>query len=200
MPSANSRKTIRVMLIDSQPKRLEELDAALRQVGCELVAAIDGEENLLAKVKQKRPDVILIDIDLPGRDTLESLEKIQSQAPKPLIVFSQDDDQQTIQRAMEVGVSAYIVDGLQLSRVRSIIDVAIARFDHFNKLEKELEKTQRQLSERKKIDQAKGILMKQRNLSEEQAYNLMRKSAMGSNRKISQVAESIIDAASLLID
>lgn len=198
MSNAKPVKPLRVMLVDDKSDRREMLDIALRDVDCVLVACVSGNDDLLSAVERCNPDVILIDIEAPGRDTLESLESVQSTVPRPMVMFSQDDDNQTIRRATQAGVSAYVVDGLQAHRVRPIIDAAVARFQHFNHLESELKKARRQLDERKIIDKAKGIIMRQRGLSEEQAYQAMRKLAMDTNRKVADVAQNIIEAASIL--
>jgi response regulator NasT len=157
-----------------------------------------SDDNLLSTVKRCNPDVILIDVEAPGRDTLESLQSVQANVPRPMVMFSQDDDYETIKRATLAGVSAYVVDGLQTKRVRPIIDAAIARFQQFSLLEGELKRARNQLDERKLIDKAKGIIMRQRGVSEEVAYRSMRKLAMDTNKKLVDVARSIIDAASLL--
>ncbi|MCU7843349.1 MAG: ANTAR domain-containing protein [Candidatus Thiodiazotropha sp. (ex Monitilora ramsayi)] len=198
MSIAKTIKPLRVMLVDDKSDRREMLDLALQDVDCTLVACVSGDEDLLSAVDGCNPDVILIDIEAPGRDTLESLESVQSTVPRPMVMFSQDDNNQTIRRATQAGVSAYVVDGLQTQRVRPIIDAAVARFQHFNHLESELQKARQQLNDRKTIDKAKGIIMQQRGLTEEQAYQAMRKLAMDTNRKVAEVAQSIIEAASIL--
>ena len=198
MPNFKSTKALRVMLVDDKCDRREMLDLALRDVDCALVACISGDDDLLSAVKRCNPDVILIDIETPGRDTLESLASVQSTVPRPMVMFSQDDNNQTIRRATRAGVSAYVADGLQIQRVRPIIDAAVARFQHFNFLESELKKAHRQLNDRKLLDKAKGIIMRQRGLSEEEAYQAMRKLAMDTNRKVADVAQNIIEASSIL--
>ena len=191
-------KPLRVMLVDDSSDRRAMLDEALSNVGCALVACVSNDANLLAAVESCDPDVILIDVEAPGRDTLESLETVQANIPRPMVMFSQDDNDESIRRATRAGVSAYVVDGLQAKRVRPIIDAAVARFQYFNFLEAELRQARNQLTERKDIDRAKGIIMQQRGVSEEVAYQSMRKLAMDSNQKLSQVARSIIQAATLL--
>jgi len=192
-------RPLRVMLIDDRSDRREMLGSALQGVDCALVSCVSGDSDLLSAVQSCNPDVILIDIEAPGRDTLESLESVQSTLPRPMVMFSQDDNYQTIRRVTQAGVSAYVVDGLQLARVRPIIDAAVARFEQFNRLESELKAVRRQLAERKTIDKAKGIIMRQRGLPEEQAYQAMRKLAMDTNRTLADVAQNIIEAASILV-
>ena len=192
------KESLRVMLVDDKSDRCAILEPALGNVGCVLVACVSGDADLLSAVERCHPDVILIDIEAPGRDTLENLASVHSLIPRPMVMFTRDDDQRTIRRATRAGVSAYVVDGLQTARVRPIIDAAVARFEQFNRLGSELKKARRQLNERKTIDKAKGIIMSQRGLTEEQAYRAMRKLAMDTNRKLVEVAQNIIDAASIL--
>ncbi|MCB1858638.1 MAG: ANTAR domain-containing protein [Gammaproteobacteria bacterium] len=198
MCDANRQEPLRVMLVDDRSDRRAMLDLALGAVGCALVACVTEDADLLAAVKSCDPDVILIDVEAPGRDTLEGLESVQANVPRPMVMFSQDDNYETIRRATSAGVSAYVVDGLQTSRVRPIIDAAVARFRHFNLLESELKRAKGQLEDRKYIDRAKGIIMRERGVSEDVAYRSMRKLAMDSNQKIADVARSIIQAAALL--
>ena len=189
---------LRVMVVDEHLERQEGVSKILASVGCEVVASLKPADDLLDQVMSHQPDVVIIDMDSPSRDTLESLRSVQSAMPRPMVMFSQDDDGETIRRAVDAGVSAYIVDGLQAGRVRPILDAAMARFEQYRALEDELHKTRDQLEGRKKIDRAKGILMKERDLSEDEAYALMRKTAMAQNKKIADIADTVIAAAELL--
>ncbi|MDZ7754190.1 MAG: ANTAR domain-containing protein [Gammaproteobacteria bacterium] len=198
MTDRDPKDLLRVMLVDDKIHRREMLHVALDEVGCVLVNCVAGDGDLLSAVEASNPDVILIDIETPGRDTLESLQTVTDKVPRPMVMFSQDDDNRTIRQATEVGVSAYVVDGLRLERIRPIIDAAVARFQYFQRLESELQKARRQLSERKTVEKAKGIVMRERGLSEEEAYKALRRLAMDTNRKLSDVAQSIIEAASIL--
>ena len=193
------KKRLRVLLVDDSTQRRASLKESLAEVGCELVGFASSAEDLLGRVQQDNPDVVIIDLDSPGRDTLESLQSVQSAAPRPIVMFTQDDDGSTIARATRAGVSAYVVDGISTKRVRPILDAAIERFQQFRSLTRELEKTRAQLEERKVVDKAKGILMKQRGMTEDEAYKAMRSLAMSSNKRLIDVAESIVSAASLLI-
>jgi len=185
-------------VVDEHLERQEGVAKILSSVGCEVVASLKPADDLLDQVMSHQPDVVIIDMDSPSRDTLENLRSVQSAMPRPMIMFSQDDDGETIRRAVDAGVSAYIVDGLQAGRVRPILDAAMARFEQYRALEDELHKTRDQLESRKKIDRAKGILMKERDLSEDDAYALMRKTAMVQNKKIADIADTVITAAELL--
>jgi response regulator NasT len=193
------RPRLRVLLIDDSDERRSSIETALSEVGCDVVGFVSSQEDVLLRVQQNNPDVVIIDLEMPGRDTLDSLQTVQSTAPRPIVMFTQDDNGATIARATRAGVSAYVVDGLSAKRVRPILDAAIERFQQFRQLTEELAKTKAQLEERKIVDKAKGILMQQRGMSEHEAYKALRSLAMSSNKRLPQVAESIVDAAKLLL-
>lgn len=193
-----SGRRLRVLLVDDTVERRESVDRSLAEVGCEVIGFASSDDNLLQRVEQTNPDVVIMDLESPGRDTLDSLRTVQSSAPRPIVMFTQDDDGETITRATRAGVSAYVVDGISQKRVRAIVDAAIERFVQFSDLSQELAKTRAQLSERKAVDQAKGILMKQRGMSEDEAYRALRKLAMSNNKRIGEIAESLIATAQLL--
>ena len=186
------------MLVDECRERELVVAALLTSVDCDVVASLTPEDDLLEQVRRHQPDVVIIDMDSPSRDTLENLRTVQNTLPHPMVMFSQDDNGETIRRAVHAGVSAYVVDGVQSKRVRPILDAAIARFDQYRSLEQELDRTRSQLAERKKIEQAKGIVMRERGIGEDEAYRLMRKTAMNQNRRMVDIADSIIAAADLL--
>jgi response regulator NasT len=189
---------IRVMLVDARSTRRELVGAVLGAEGFRLVACVSPEDDLLAAVDRHSPEVVLIDIDSPSRDTLESLRSVQANNPRPMVMFTQDDAGESIRRAVEAGVSAYVVDGLANRRVRPIVEEAMARFSQYRALEEELERTRSQLSERKLIERAKGIVMRQQGLSEEDAYKAMRGLAMRKNKRLAEIAEIVVSAAELL--
>lgn len=188
----------RVMLVDEKPERLSFISEKLDGDGCEVVACVRPEEDILASVRRFDPEVIIIDIESPSRDTLESLRSVHNEAPRPMLLFTQDDQAESIRRAVEAGVSAYVVDGLHARNVRPTLDAAMARFRQFRSMEDELRKTRLKLEERKRVDRAKGILMEQRGLSEAAAYNMLSKAAMEHNKRIADIAESIITAHEVL--
>jgi response regulator NasT len=193
-----SQRQLRVLIVDDSEERRELVRQALADVHCEVLGFASIEDDLSRGVEIYNPDVVIIDMESPGRDTLENLQSVQSCAPRPIVMFTQDDDGATIARATRAGVSAYVVDGVGTKRVRPILDAAIERFQQYQSLTEELEKTRAQLEERKLIDRAKGILMNQRGLSEEEAYKAMRKLAMSNNKRLVDIAESITTAAKLL--
>ena len=188
---------LRVMLIDESQERSAAVAGLLQSVDCEVVACLSPEQDLLSQVARYRPDVVIIDIDLPSRDTLESLRSVQAADPRPMVMFSQDDDGDTIRRAVQAGVSAYVVDGLRKDRVRPIIDVTISRFHAFQRLQEELTQAKEALEARKVIERAKGILMKQKGMTEEEAYHLLRRTAMRQKRKLFDIAQSVVTAAQM---
>jgi len=154
--------------------------------------------GIARKIAEMSPDVIVIDLENPNRDVLESMFQLSRAVQRPIAMFVDRSDQASIEAAVEAGVSAYVVDGLKRERVKPIVDMAISRFNAFARMARELEEARSQLESRKLIDRAKGILMATRGLSEADAYALLRKTAMNQNRKISEIAESLITAAGLL--
>jgi response regulator NasT len=153
---------------------------------------------LLDQVAAVQPDVIIIDAESPTRDTLEQLSIVSAQQPRPIVLFTEDRASATIQAAVKAGVSAYIVAGMQPERLRPILEVAVARFEQDRALRDELRDVQERLEERKVVERAKGILMKQKGIDEEQAYRLLRKLAMDRNRKLLDIARQVIDVTDLL--
>lgn len=190
--------SLRVMLIDENPERQQSIHNLLANVDCTVVGVLGSCENLLDEVEQHRPDVVIIDMESPSRDTLESLANVQATAPHAMVMFSQDSNSNTIRRATEAGVSAYVVDGISANKVRPLLEAAVARFEQFNNLNRELHQAREQLAGRKRIERAKGIIMTERNISEEEAYKLMRKVAMNQNRKLAEVADGILSTVELL--
>lgn len=190
---------LRVMMVDEDNERREVLRQGLEKAGHYVVAEVQSTINLSQLVAQVLPDVIIIDTHSPDRDTIEHLCVISQDTPRPIVMFSADGNTEKIREAVRAGVSAYVVDGLAAQRVQPILDVAIARFEALQSLRDELEESQSQLADRKCIDRAKGILIKQKNLSEEEAYKWLRKMAMNENLKLAEVAGQVIRAAKLLL-
>ena len=190
--------TLRILLIDNLHSRAAILEQALSDAGHSIIARLGSTLDLPQQVHKLQPDVVIIELDSPDRDTLENMSIVTRDNPRPIILFSAKDDSDTIQHAVRAGVSAYVVDGLSAKRVRPIIDVAVARFREFQAMRQELEKTRDQLSERKLVERAKGLLMKQRGFDEDEAYNAMRKMAMERNQRLVQVAQNVIDIFEML--
>lgn len=189
---------LRIVVIDKNPLRAAILREGLREAGhCEVIH-IDDTSDILARVNALTPDVIIIDLESPSRDVLEQMFEVSRTMDRPIVMFVDNSDTAMINAAIDAGVSAYIVDGLRKERIKPILDVTIRRFNAFMKLKDELESTKLQLEDRKAIDRAKAIVMKAKSIPEEQAYAMMRKTAMNENKKIADVARSIITAAELL--
>jgi response regulator NasT len=188
----------KIVIVDESPIRAAILEEGLREAGFTGVVHISEMQSLLSRIYALDPDVILIDLENPSRDVLEQMFQVSRAVKRPIAMFVDQSDSASIQASVDAGVSAYIVDGLRKERVKHILDLCISRFYAFARLQAELEKTKTALEERKVIDRAKGILMQARKISEEEAYALLRKTAMNENCKIAEVAQSVVTAAELL--
>jgi two-component system, response regulator / RNA-binding antiterminator len=190
--------SLKIVIVDESPIRAAILEDGLREAGFAQVVRIEETTNLLARVYALDPDVILIDLENPSRDVLEQMFQVSRIVKRPIAMFVDQSDTASIQASVDAGVSAYIVDGLKKERVKNILDLCISRFNAFSRLQDELDRTKTALEERKVIDRAKGILMKAKNLTEEEAYTLLRKTAMNEKKKIVEIAQSVITAAEML--
>lgn len=184
---------------------IEKDEARSRLIVDGLVAAGDfeitvlGEETTIARrLAQLDPDVVLIDIANPSRDTLEALSIASGASERPVAMFVDRSDNETTRAAIEAGLSAYVVDGLSPKRIKPVLDAAIARFNMVSQMRSELEAVKSALAERKTIDRAKGLLMQARGISEDEAYALLRRTAMDQGRKVADVAQALVTAADLL--
>lgn len=193
------RRELRVLVIDANARRAAILEEGLVAEGYARVVVMHSFANLAERVALLDPDVILIDMESPDRDTLESMYRVTRQLRRPIAVFVDRSDEEMTRAAMEAGVSAYVVDGLRRERVSPIVEVAISRFRVFERLCRERDDALSQLAERKVIEQAKGLLMASKRISEEQAYHAMRKAAMRENRRLAEIAASVITALRLEI-
>jgi response regulator NasT len=187
-----------ILIIDENRIRASIIEEGLREAGHMRVTVIHDVNDVGRTVQQTSPDVIVIDLENPKRDTLEHFFSLSKAIQRPIAMFVDRSDGAMIEKAVEAGVSAYVVDGLKKERVKPILDMAISRFNAFSRLTRELEEARSALEERKVVDQAKGILMKTRNLGEAEAYALLRSTAMNQNRRIVDIAQSLITAAKLL--
>jgi response regulator NasT len=186
------------MLVDRDPARTELLEQALASAGHRVIARVGDDALLSAEVLRHQPDIIIIDMESPGRDTLEQMRQIGRDQPKPIILFSDQRDPDVIRQAISAGVSAYVVDGLSEERVLPIVEVAVARFAEFQSLKQELNETKSQLADRKVIDKAKGLLMDKKRMSEDEAYQFLRKTAMSRNAKLADVARMLVSLEDML--
>jgi two-component system, response regulator / RNA-binding antiterminator len=191
---------LKILVIDENALRASIIETGLRQAGHDNVTIINEVFGAARTIDSLRPDVIVIDLQNPNRDMLESLFQLSRSVRRPIAMFVDRSDQSAIERAVDAGVSAYVVDGLRQERVKPILDMAISRFNAFSRMQRELEEAKSELEGRKLVDRAKAILMKSRNMSEDEAYKLLRKTAMNQNRKIGEIAQSLITAAGLLGD
>jgi two-component system, response regulator / RNA-binding antiterminator len=190
---------LRVLVVDQDPQRADIVQRALGQdPNLQVQVAAVHAGHLLTLLRQADPDVLIVDLDLPDRDTIEQLRMASRERPRPIVMFVDQSDTEAMRAAVGAGVSAYVVDGLRPSRVKAILDVAVARFQEFDRLRRELDLAKTSLAERKLIDRAKGILMRARGLGEEEAYNLLRSKAMNEQKKVGEIAQSVITAAELL--
>jgi response regulator NasT len=197
-PDEACASPLRGLLIDDGAHRVALIRDELTRQGHEVVGVIDSAIVVHECVTRLRPDVVIIDSESPSRDTLEHVATMSAQSPRPVVVFAEDDADEPLRRAMQAGVSAYVVAGLQPNRLASVLKVAIARFEQDKALRAQLGQAQEQLSSRRLIERAKGILMQQGGLSEDGAHAQMRKLAMDRGEKLAQLAERIIDAHALL--
>lgn len=188
-----------VLVIDESQQRAVEICTGLIQAGHQVAAVLPSALELVARIEEIKPDIILIETESPSRDTLEHLGVMNRDMPRPVIMFSQDDDQDTIRSVIRSGVAAYVVDGFDIDRLRPVVDVAVAHFEEHQALKRELAETSRKLSERKVIEKAKGILMKSRGMDEETAYGALRKLAMERSQPLAKVAGNLVDMAELLL-
>jgi response regulator NasT len=166
--------------------------------GHEVIASLSSPLELLRAVENLQPDVIVIDTESPTRDVLEHVVIVSQSSPRPIVMFATDRGGETIRDAVRAGVSAYVVDGLDGTRVNTIVEVACARFEEFQRLKTELAEANLKLTERKLVERAKGLLMHSRGMSEDDAYHALRKRAMSKKLRLGDVAQQVLDTAELL--
>jgi response regulator NasT len=196
--SAPPDAALKILVIDKDPIRRAILDTGLREAGFVNVALLGETAGLLDHIYRTDPDVILIALENPSRDVLEQMFQVSRIVRRPIAMFVDQSDRDTTRAAVEAGVSAYIVDGLRKERVKDILELCISRFNAVARLQEELDRARTALEDRKTIDRAKGILMQAKSLTEEQAYALLRKTAMNEKRKIAEVAQAVVTASELL--
>ena len=191
-------QSLAILVIDENRIRASIIEEGLRENGYDNVTVVHDIAGIARTIAAINPDVIVIDLENPNRDTLENMFQLSRAVKRPVAMFVDRADRASIEAAVEAGVSAYVVDGLKRERVKPILDMAIVRFNAFSSLSRELEAARSELEDRKMIERAKGILMTSKGLSEEDAYALLRKTAMNQNRKIVEIAQSLVTAAGLL--
>jgi two-component system, response regulator / RNA-binding antiterminator len=190
---------LRIMIIDNDLKRSKPLKQSLLDSGFDVIAHIEDDVHLQDKCFELKPDVVIIDTESPSRDTLDNVCMITQHNTKPVVMFSQNGEREMVKAATKAGVSAYVVGTIPSERLAPVIEAAIARFEETKQLRDELQMANLKLDERKVIERAKGILMRQRNLDEDEAYKMLRSMAMQRNMKLADLSSQLIDAAKLLI-
>ena len=178
--------------------RSRELRIGLLESGYNLIAVLPADSFLEQRISQLQPDMIIVDAESDARDALEHVVVATRDARRPIVLFTEDNDTTHVKDAVAAGVNAYIVAGLAPERIRPILDVAMARFEHEQGLRQELQTAKSELQERKTIDRAKGLLMQRLGLSEKEAYDKLRKSAMDKGLRVADVAQRMLDVADLL--
>ena len=198
MPAMPTPERLRVLLIDRDPERSALVERALLVHGHQVVGHGTSTLGLYDQVERLQPDVIVIDTESPDRDTLEHICLLSQRTPRPVVLFTDEQDGQVIRDAVHAGVTAYVVDGLAAERVVTIVQVAMARFDAFQSVKAERDAAHAKLSERKLVERAKGLLMSKRGMSEDDAYHALRRMAMEKKMRMSEVADRVIAMANLL--
>jgi response regulator NasT len=190
---------LKIMIIDNDMKRSKPLKQSLIENGFDVVAHVENDVDLQSRCFAVKPDVVIIDTESPSRDTLENICVMSMHDPRPIVMFTHDGDKEQIKLATQAGVSAYVVGTIPSERLTPVIDAAVARFEEFKNLRSELMVAKTKLDERKVVERAKGLLMKQRNLDEDAAYELLRSMAMKKNMKLADLSNQLIEAAKMLI-
>ncbi len=185
-------REVRIMLVDDHPQRAAMVEAALERCGFRVAVVLGSASGLLFQMEQQRPDVVMIDIESPDRDILDSLAVLNRHQPTPVVMFAREQDPAFIREAIAAGVSTYLAEGVDPDKVRTVVEVAIAQFGHYQELRRECDQARRELEERKLVDQAKRLLMNHQRIDEDKAYAQMRKLAMNSNQTIVAVAAGVL--------
>jgi response regulator NasT len=191
---------LRIAIIDDSGLRATILEEGLREAGFEEIDVVPPQGAFVARLERMAPDVVLMNLGNANRDSLEEMLAVSRALARPIAMFVDQSDESMIGAAIDAGISAYVVDGLRKERVKPVLELAIRRFNAFSKLQAELDAARTELADRKTIDRAKAILMKNRELDEPGAYALLRTTAMKQGRRIVDVADALITAADLLGD
>lgn len=193
-----SSSLLSILVIDENIPRASLIEEALNAEGHVQVFITNTIDGVGRKITEIDPDVIVIDLDNPNRDMLENLFQLTRSIRRPIAMFVDRSDRASMEAAVDAGVSAYVVDGLRPDRIKPILDMAISRFNAYTRMTNEIDQAKGELAARKAIDRAKGILMRVKNIHEDEAYSILRKTAMNQNRKIAEVAESLILASDII--
>ncbi|MBB1251610.1 ANTAR domain-containing response regulator [Rhizobium sp. G21] len=199
MNESKNTVDLTILVIDENAIRASIIEEGLNEAGHLNVKVIHEMRGVARLIETLDPDVIIIDIENPNRDMMEHMFQLSRTVSRPIAMFVDRSDTAAIEAAVDAGVSAYVVDGLKKERIKPILDMAVSRFNAFSRLQRELTEARNALEERKVIERAKGILMKMRGLSEEQAFALLRQTAMNEKKKLADIAQSVVTAAGLLL-
>lgn len=189
---------LKIAIVDESPARAAVIEEGLRDAGLTDIAILVERVGIVARLEALAPDVVLINLENPGRDQLEESFSLSRALARPIAMFVDQSDERSIAEAVDAGISAYVVDGLRKDRIKPILELAVRRFKAFTRLQVELAEAKSALAERKTVDRAKALLMKRRGLDEPAAYALLRKQAMDSGRRIADIAEALVTADTLL--
>ncbi len=189
---------MRIAIVDESPVRATVIREGLENSGLKDLLVLSERAGLVAQIEAFAPDVILMDLGNPQRDELEEFFSVSRALARPVAIFVDQSDDSAMEAAIDAGVSAYVVDGLKIERIRAILELAVKRFNAFSRLRAELDEAKSALAERHAIDAAKLLLMKKRQIDEPAAYGVLRKAAMDSGRKIADVADALITAEKLM--
>ncbi|MEM1114714.1 MAG: ANTAR domain-containing protein [Pseudomonadota bacterium] len=192
MTDSHTASTIGVMVLDDHPDRASLVEASLETAGFRVVSMLSSSSGLLHQIEQHQPDVILIDLESPDRDVLESLAIANNHNPTPIVMFSGTDDQAFVSEALRSGVTAYQNQALTPDIVKPIIDVAMNQFRYFESMRQELKETRSELEDQRAIERAKVLLARQQSISSDQAYARMRKISMDKNQRLADVARTVL--------
>lgn len=189
---------MRIAIIDDSTARASIIEEGLASLEGSEISVISGREGLLARIAEFSPDIVLMDLGNPSRDELEEYFAVSRALAKPIAMFVDESDDESIAASIDAGVSAYVVDGLAANRIKPLLDLAVRRFNAFARLQSELAEAQGKLAERETIDRAKRILMDSKGVSEPEAYGELRRKAMSSNKRIIDIAEAVVTAHELM--
>jgi two-component system, response regulator / RNA-binding antiterminator len=189
---------MRIAIVDESASRASIIEEGLARLPDAELFVLTERHGLVAQLAAIAPDVVLIDLGNPSRDVLEEYFAVSRVVARPIAMFVDESDEEAIGASIDAGVSAYVVDGLAASRIHSILDLAVRRFNAFARLQNDLAEAQGKLAERESIDKAKRILMQSKGVSEPDAYAELRRKAMSSNRRIAEIAEAVVTAHELL--
>ena len=192
------QNALSILVVEADADKARQIIDALKDGGWDKVHALGEISGLERAIRTHEPDIVLIDMANPDRDTLEHISLVSDTKARTVAMFVDQTDEDLTQAALNAGVSAYVVDGLQMNRIKPVLETAIMRFQIMRKMQSELDAAKRALEDRKTLDRAKGILMRQRGMSEDEAYKLLRKTAMDQGRKVIDVAQALVTASDLL--